>query len=284
MNNLLEAKFFLPGAAVGVFELILSDIAAAITTTPLADGLWRMIALIPSDKKNELIAALDFAIEISETGHIAIEWNIVAPFNWEKQTLLSPLRIERFWIHDHKNLSSPVASRAIAIEAGAAFGTGRHNTTAACLVALCRLAKSQQFNNIIDIGCGSAILAIAAAHLWPAKITASDIDPIAIKVASNNCRRNKMRQRINCVVADGLIAPSLRNNAPYDLIIANILARPLIQMAGNIAGSLSKHGYCVLSGLLRCQEKWVTHAFVQRGLTLACIIRRGEWSALILKL
>jgi ribosomal protein L11 methyltransferase len=169
------------------------------------------------------------------------------------------------------------------IPAGLAFGTGQHATTAGCLVALDAIKRrGGVFRNILDLGTGTGLLAFAAAKLWPAaRVAASDIDPISIDVVRENATLNGVRG-LQLVVADGLDHRELIGAAPYDLVIANILAQPLIDMAPQIAASVAPRGTLVLSGLLDTQAKAVTRAYVRMGMRPETHYP-GEWAVLVLR-
>jgi ribosomal protein L11 methyltransferase len=197
---------------------------------------------------------------------------------------LPPVRAGRFFVYGaHDEGEVPRSVIPIRIEAGLAFGTGHHETTALCLAALSDLARRRRYANVLDLGCGTGLLAIGAAKLWRRRVMASDIDPIAIEVTRTNARANGEATLVHAVVADGLGNPALAARAPYDLIVANILAEPLTRLAPDIAKSLARRGTLVLSGLLHWQENLVLSFYRPHGLTLRQIHRDGPWSALALE-
>jgi ribosomal protein L11 methyltransferase len=167
------------------------------------------------------------------------------------------------------------------IEAGLAFGTGHHETTALCLEVLSSLANRRAYRKVLDLGCGTGLLAIGAAKLWRKPVLASDIDPVAIEVANENARGNGVTPLVRGVVADGLVNPTLAGGAPYDLIIANILAGPLTRLAPQIVAALAPGATLVLSGLLHNQENMLL-SFYHR-LRFQTRHRQGPWSALVLE-
>jgi ribosomal protein L11 methyltransferase len=169
------------------------------------------------------------------------------------------------------------------IEAGLAFGTGHHETTALCLSVLSELAKRRTFGNVLDLGCGTGLLAIGAAKLWRRSVLASDIDPVAIEVTEENAAANGVAPLIHAVTADGMTNPAIAERAPFDLIVANILAGPLTQLAPGIVRALAKGSTLVLSGLLTWQENLVVSFYVPHGLILRARRRDGPWSALVLE-
>jgi ribosomal protein L11 methyltransferase len=196
---------------------------------------------------------------------------------------LPPVRAGRFFVYGaHDAGIVPHAVIPMRIEAGLAFGTGHHETTALCLSVLSDLARGQAaFHNVLDLGTGTGLLAIGAAKLWKKKVLASDIDPVAVEVTRENARANGVGPLVLAVTADGLDNPLLKNSAPYDLIIANILAGPLTRLAPAIVKALAPGGTLVLSGLLRNQELLVTSFYKQ--LRFLGRRRMGPWSALVLE-
>ena len=173
----------------------------------------------------------------------------------------------------------PEGARVFRIEAGRAFGTGHHETTSGCLAMLDGLA-GRRFEDVIDIGTGTGLLAFAARELWPeARVLATDIDPVAIDVTRENAEVNDV-PGVDLVVADGALADAITDRAPYDLLIANILAGPLVSMAPELAAIAAPGGAIVLAGLLETQRSQVVEAFQACGCSLEAVDRRGDWSIL----
>jgi ribosomal protein L11 methyltransferase len=204
------------------------------------------------------------------------------------QAGLQPIRAGRFYVHTPMYRSVLPGTIPFEIDAGLAFGTGQHATTAGCLEALDKLAREgARFGNIADIGTGTGLLAFAALALWPdAKCIATDIDPVAIDVARDNAAINRVKLghgagELLLGVAEGMESPLLTARAPFDLIIANILAGPLIDLAPDFAKSIGPGGMIVLAGILDTQADSVAAAYKARGLTLR-ERAPGEWPVLVL--
>jgi ribosomal protein L11 methyltransferase len=203
------------------------------------------------------------------------------------QAGLQPIRAGRFYVHTPMYRSVPPGTIPFEIDASLAFGTGQHATTSGCLAALDKLEREGvRFVNVADIGTGTGLLAFAALALWPeAKCIATDIDPVAVEVAQDNAAINRVRLghgggELLLAVSDGMNSPMLAARAAFDLIVANILAGPLIELAPDFANALAPSGTVVLAGLLDTQADAVARAYEQQGLT----IRDrgfGEWPVLV---
>jgi ribosomal protein L11 methyltransferase len=195
---------------------------------------------------------------------------------------LPPVRAGRFFVYGaHDAGAVPPGVIPMKIEAGLAFGTGHHETTALCLSVLSDMARRRAFRNVLDLGTGTGLLAIGAVKLWRQPVLASDIDPVAVDVTRDNACANGVAPMVRAVTADGLTHPVLASGAPYDLIIANILAGPLTFLAPSIVKALAPGGMLVLSGLLHNQENMVL-SFYHR-LRFLGRRRMGPWSALVLE-
>jgi ribosomal protein L11 methyltransferase len=195
------------------------------------------------------------------------------------QAGLEPIREGRFTVYTAAHADAvPPGTTAFRIEAGQAFGTGHHETTAGCLAMLEALSETT-FGNIADLGTGSGLLAFAARALWPeARVLATDIDPVAVAVAQENAALNGV-ERVALLVADGA-GGQVTEGAPYDLVIANILAGPLVAMAPEIAAVAAEGATVVLAGLLSTQADRVVEAYVAQGCAEAARLERGDWTIL----
>jgi ribosomal protein L11 methyltransferase len=236
----------------------------------------------PSEGELELLAALG-------AGEPYVEELREADWATMSQAGLQPIRAGRFYVHTPMYRSVPPGAIAFEIDAGLAFGTGQHATTSGCLDALDKLERDgAQFRNIADIGTGTGLLAFAALALWPqAKCIATDIDAVAVEVAQDNAAINGVNLghgagELLLAAADGMDSPLLAARTPFDLIIANILAGPLIELAPAFAKALAPGGTVVLAGLLDGQAAAVGEAYQEEGLIL---LDRGfgEWPVLVCK-
>ena len=197
---------------------------------------------------------------------------------------LTPVRAGRFYVHgSHDADDIPEGVEALWIEAAMAFGTGHHNTTKGCLEALDRLATDGfQATRIADIGCGTAVLAQAAARLWPVTVLASDIDPVAVDTAAANVIANGLDGRVECLEAAGFDHPMLEGAAPYDLVLANILKQPLIDLAPDMARHVAPAGRVIMSGILTTQADEVVAAYRKAGFAPDRRDDMGDWTTLVM--
>ncbi len=214
--------------------------------------------------------------------------------NWvaASQKLLQPIDAGRFYLYGaHDKETAPRNKISILMEAGQAFGTGSHETTKGCLLALSDLPLNKNPDLILDLGCGSGVLAIAAAKQWNTRVIASDIDPIATLTADGNIITNNIKliapetkaHGIATLTCDGFQNTVIGETGPYNLIIANILALPLKHLAPDIAANLGDDGMLILSGLLDSQESMVLEAYEKEGLKLKKRYSINEWHTLVLK-
>jgi ribosomal protein L11 methyltransferase len=208
----------------------------------------------------------------------------VPELNWVaiSQAALPPVRAGRFTIHgSHDRGRVARGPNTILIDAGEAFGTAHHATTLGCLLAIDRLARSHAFGSVLDLGCGSGVLAIAAAKSLPAaRIVAADMDAQSVKVAAENVRINGVARQIRVTQASSTMHPEIRSRAPFDLLIANILAGPLVRLAPDLSQALDRGGTLVLSGILIPQAPEVIATYGAHGFSLRRHDRITGWSTL----
>lgn len=198
---------------------------------------------------------------------------------------LNPVEAGRFFVYgSHDADRVPEGCVPLLIEAAMAFGTGHHGTTKGCLLALDRLDRAGfRGQNVADIGCGTAVLAMAAAAIWPDAVIASDIDPVAVDVAQANVVANGLNGRVNCVEAVGFSHPDLAARAPYDLVFANILKGPLIDLAPDMARFSAPGAYVILSGILNSQADEVASVYTSAGFCLVSRDEISDWTTLVLQ-
>ncbi|WP_298972149.1 50S ribosomal protein L11 methyltransferase [uncultured Roseobacter sp.] len=244
-------------------------------------GLWEVGAYFtetPDDTALTLLAtamgAKPFVIsELPETDWVA-----------HVRRELAPVAAGRFFVYgSHDADKVPASCEPLLIEAAMAFGTGHHGTTLGCLRALDRLATAGKTGlNVADIGCGTAVLAMAAARIWPNPVLASDIDQVAVDVAASNVAANGLQGGVKCVEAAGFDHPDLLAAAPFDLIFANILKGPLVALAPDMARHLQPDGHAILSGILNEQADEVIAVYAQAGINLEHREEIVDWTTLTL--
>jgi ribosomal protein L11 methyltransferase len=259
--------------------------AVLMTTEVVEDDTerWRLDAYMEDEPDAAMLAALRALAPSGAGVEPVIEALTAEDWVAMSQEGLEPIREGRFVVHTSAHpVEAPEGGRAFLIDAGRAFGTGHHATTSGCLRMLDAMA-SRNFANVIDVGTGTGLLAFAAAHLWPnAKIVATDIDPAAIDVTRVNAVDNNI-EGLELIVADGALSDAITARAPYDLVIANILAGPLVSMAPELAAIADARATIVLAGLLDTQRAQVVAAFAACGCALEEVDRRGDWTILRLQ-
>jgi len=241
-------------------------------------NVWRIDAFPTTDEEDASLMALlgEYDLKVSRDTLADADWLAMALSG------LPPVRAGRFFVygmHDRGRL--PASTVNLRIEAGAAFGTGHHGTTVGCLQAYDRLIKARKFNKVLDVGAGTGLLAIAAARTGAKLAVGTDIDKPSVRISKENAQVNKANARF--VHASGLSNRLVADNAPYDLVFANILARPLISLAQDIKRALVPGGTVILSGLLRTQERMVKAAYLSRGFKVVTRIHRDAWATLVLQ-
>ena len=269
-------------AVLDALEPVVEEWSLAITR--YIDAVVPHLVLLVDEAQRELVegiitqAAPEAKLRVTKLDEI--DW--VA----QVQKDFPPFRMGPFYVYgSHAREALPRNHFPLLIDAASAFGTGEHATTAGCLVALAAEKKHRRHaQRVADVGCGTAILAIAAARVWKsARIIACDNDPVAVEVSRHNLRVNNIASRAKAFVSDGYKALPMRRAGKQEVIVANILARPLMKMAKDAARQLAPGGTLILSGLLRTQEARVLSAHRMQGLYLKKHIRRGQWSVLVLK-
>jgi ribosomal protein L11 methyltransferase len=268
----------------GALETILVPEPDAVTLFEDGNAAWRVEAYGTGLPDAQAVAAdLEAAVGRPVPD---VERQDIPELNWVaiSQAALPPVVAGRFIVHgSHDRGRIPQGPNAIMIDAGEAFGTAHHATTQGCLIAIDRLTRSRRFAHVLDLGCGSGVLAIAAARALPrAEILATDSDPEAVAVAAANARMNGVGQRLAFICAKGLAHPWLRHAAPFDLVIANILAGPLRALAPDLAKALRRGGALVLSGLLNPEAADVISCYVAHGFRLSEHRQIAGWSTLTL--
>jgi ribosomal protein L11 methyltransferase len=242
-------------------------------------GVWRIDAFPTSDDEADRFEGV-----LNDAGGLQVVREVLADADWLAMALsgLPPVRAGRFFIYGiHDRGKTPAGTVNLRIEAGAAFGTGHHGTTVGCLLAYDRLLRANRFAKVLDVGAGTGVLAIAAARTGTRQAVGTDIDKVSVRISRENAILNQSDAKF--VHAAGLNHRLVASHAPYDLVFANILARPLISLAQDIKGALAPGGYAILSGLLRTQERAVKAAYLSRGFRVMFAIRRDAWVALVLR-
>jgi len=276
-----------PEAALEAYEAALGTACATVgffrdETT----GDWRVEGVKPIDTGEPALAAA-LALASALTGcTVPLRRKATPTEGWLARTRAAfPEQLvgRRFSIRGSHLSGSPRTGRiTLVLDAGLAFGSGEHGSTRGCLLALERVAYRRP-RRILDIGTGSGILAMAAARLLHRPVLATDIEPWSVRVAASNARLNRLGGRITTQLADGWLARRVRAVGPYDLVFANILARPLCLMATGLAAHLAPGGTAIVSGLLRSQARGVEVAHRRRGLRLEERVQAGAWTTLILR-
>ena len=269
----------------GALQDLIEPPPDALTVFENGPGAWRLEAYF-NDGADAALLSAEIA-GLLEIAPVAFAAGDVPDLNWVaiSQAALPPVAAGRFTVHgSHDRGKVPHGPYAILIDAGEAFGTAHHATTLGCLEAIDRLTRTQDFADVLDLGCGSGVLAIAVAKALPgARIVATDLDPQSVKVAAANMHFNGVSQRIACACAAGVRHTWLRQSPPFDLVIANILAGPLIRLAPDMRRTVAKGGTLVLSGLLINQAAQVIAAYRAQNFHLIRHDRITGWSTLTLR-
>jgi ribosomal protein L11 methyltransferase len=254
----------------------------AVSRVDIGAGRWRVAMHFRAAPDEKIIRALT-AAAAGNAAAKALRFERVAAKDWVRESLagLAPVSAGRFIVHGgHDRARIPFNRIGIEIEAALAFGTGHHGTTRGCLLALDWLCKSRPRRRILDLGTGSGVLAIAAARALRQPVLATDIDGSAVRAARANARFNRVGSFVEIIKADGVAARKIRDRAPYDLVFANILLRPLQRLAAPLIRLTAPGGRMVLSGLLTSQANAAIAAY--RGLALERRIDLDGWNTLVL--
>jgi ribosomal protein L11 methyltransferase len=269
---LLDAAFEDDGLPVAILEIDeaddLQEVSLYATDDP--EGIRRRMA--------EVLAPLQ--------GLPAIETEELPDIDWVAHSLagLRAVRAGRFFVHGaHERGEHRAGEIAIEIEASLAFGTGHHGTTSGCLEAIAEVVEREHPRNALDLGTGSAVLAIAIAKLSRIPVLATDIDPVAVRVARANARLNQAGAHVEAVTAAGFHHAAFAVRRPFDLIVANILARPLMRLAPAMAHHLAPRGSLILSGILDRQRRAVIAAYVGQGFRHVRTLHREGWATIHMK-
>lgn len=274
---------------IAPFEAALGEGALSVSSYEVEEWakprpIWRVEALF-ADKPaagplSARVAVAAAAVGIAEP---VIEILPVQHRNWleESYQAFPPIVAGRFYVYgDHVDATPPVGLVALRINASTAFGSGEHESTYGCLLALSDIRRRPR--RVLDLGCGSGILSLAAAKRWHRPVVSADVDPEAVRMTRLNAIKNGVGRFVSAILSDGCSAPDLRRYAPYDVITANILARPLCAFAKPLAPLLAPGGRLVMAGLLGTQESMVLAAYRAQRLSLLRRHRIGAWSTLVL--
>jgi ribosomal protein L11 methyltransferase len=269
--DLLTESFFEGQAAIAAFEA--------------PDGRWAITVHFADPPDQTSIRGL-VGIAAGDAVALAVAFDMVEAKDWVKATLeeLMPVRAGRFIVHGrHDRARVPANKLGIEIEAALAFGTGHHGTTRGCLLLLDEVLKAYDPRRVLDLGTGTGVLAIAAAKAQHRPVLASDVDPLSVLTARDNALLNGVGYGVQAIRANGFSAPQFAGHGPFDLVLANILANPLKQMATPMTRHLAPSALVVLSGLLPYQAQGVVAAYRARGLVLKRHIQIEGWSSLLLR-
>ena len=286
----VQLDLAVPPAAQPAFETILEGMGGAIVSGA-RDESGRVPLTVyfgEAPDPEQLTAALGDAAGAAGVG---VPEHTLAPLpevDWLARSYesLPPIRAGRFLVYGQHNADAvrPPGSIAFRVEANQAFGTGHHESTRGCLLAIERLHKAgPRPGRVLDMGTGTGLLALAAARLWHCPVVAADNDAVSVRIARENAAANRCGKHITAVQSDGYNAPAVRRNAPYDLVLANILAEPLGDMAGDLARHLAPGGCAVLAGILDRQARRVFLRHRAHGLILHGRIRIAGWTTLLLR-
>jgi len=289
---LWRVETIVPDAARLAVETALEERCVAVSSFEAVEAVSWTVEGFAGAEPDRLGFQRDVARAFRESGIDAaphLKFDLVPPRDWLAENMMAfpPVHLGRYFIHgSHFDGTPPAGSRVIRLDPGTAFGSGEHASTATCLEVIDGLAKRYRFQRPLDMGCGSGILSIAMAKTWHRPVVSSDIDPESARVTRLNARRNGVGPLIRAVCGPGYKSPTVSGGGPYDLIVANILARPLIAMAGDLARNLRPArdggGVAILSGFVERDAAWVAAAQRTHGLTLRRRHVRQGWMTLVM--
>ena len=284
-----QISFILSADAVPFFERALDADNTALLASEIETGAdkgkWKLDAIF-QDRPDESLLKASLCLAATAAGIELPDYQLteLAQRDWLKENLISfaPVSVGRYYIYgSHIQEPPPKTKLSLKIDAATAFGSGEHFTTKGCLTALEEISRFKRPRNILDMGCGSGILGLAAALTFKTNVMAADIDPESVRVTKENAKINHLARYMTVQAGNGYKPMIIRSKAPYDLVFSNILARPLTLMAKDLASALAPDGLAVLSGLLYRQEAWVLDAHRRVGLQLKKRYRLEGWSTLI---
>jgi ribosomal protein L11 methyltransferase len=259
--------------------------ATAVAAFERPDGCWGVTADF-ADPPDQALVRLLVKNAAGEAIAAGLSFDTLEAKDWVKASLenLVPVPAGRFVVHGQHDRTRIAPNKlGIEIEAALAFGTGHHGTTRGCLLLLDHVLKTRQPRRLLDLGTGTGVLAIAAAKAGHRAVLASDIDPPSVAVARDNARLNGVGNRVHAIRATGFSATDFARAGPFDLVLANILANPLRQLARPMTQHLAPSGLVILSGLLTHQARAVIAAYRARGLVPVRHLRIEGWSSLLLR-
>ncbi|MBT4890990.1 MAG: methyltransferase [Rhodospirillales bacterium] len=277
-----------PAEAADLFEEYLRQFCFTVSSSAKVDSnIWSVEGFSEAEPDREIIERGARALA-NDTGFEAPSflYDLQPPINWLAENLASfpPIRWERYFVHgSHYEDAIPSGVTPLVLNAGTAFGSGEHPTTGGCLLALDRLARHKQFKRPLDVGCGSGILSIAAAKTWNVPVLAADIDPESVLVTKANAKLNQVDDLIQSVCSDGYKHRRISTSGSYDLITANILARPLAKLAKDLSHALAKGGTAVISGIIERDIPWMVRVHRMTGLHLVEKTALKGWATLVLE-
>lgn len=270
------------------FELAIEPFCEGVSCFPVSDeSIWQVTGFARTEpNKTDVTKAVEILAASVNIPVPVVKISPVEERDWETESFANfpPIRIGRYYIYgSHETDTPPHGFTALRLNAGPAFGTGRHASTMGALWALDDMARRYQFRRILDMGSGSGILSMAIARTWHTNVIASDIDPRAAKTCNENIHDNGLKTAIRPVCANGYQNRIITRQSPYDLIVSNILANPLCAMAGDLMRHLAPGGLAILGGFLTHDWRRVSMAHREWGLTFVRRYEIDDWQTLVMK-